>query len=493
MIHLLWLAACAQEPPPPNLILVSLDTFRADHVSAHGYARQTTPWLDTLAEHGTVFQQAVSNSNESAYSHAVIFSGRMASEVAAPVYQEYGVPPSATLVSEILGAGGYRTAAFIAGGHVSADFGFDQGYDHFESELGFASFWHTAPKALAWLDETDDDQPWMVVLHGYDAHRPYVAPPPFFHMYARNPGSPTIERIVRDGAASEQVFGRTWYPDFDLDWFRHSSGSLVLDPDSYAVLAAGSQGASGISLKDQDIEHLHDHYDAMISYADYQLGLFFAAAEEAGKLDNTLVLITSDHGEDLLDHGFINHRTSLHESTIHVPLLLFGPGVPQGSVDTLVEARDILPTLLDAAGMERPPGLAGHSLLATARGELPSREGVGIEGVMDMLAWRTPTHKLILRELPLDSENLVDLLLTRPLDPAHSALYHLEQDPNEHQNLLETQDPAAFEKAEELRRALGAWRASLQVSTTRGPRPEDLPAETRERMQRHGYWSAEDG
>ena len=493
MITLLGLLACTPDPSPPNLILVSLDTFRADHVSVYGYERQTTPWLDALAAHGTVFHQAISNANESAYSHAAIFTGQMASEVAAPIYREYGLPPSATLVSELLSDAGYQSAAFIAGGHVSEDFGFDQGYDHFESELGFASFWHTTPKALAWVKETSEDQPWMLVVHGYDAHRPYVAPPPFFHMYARNPGSPTIERIVQDGAASEQVFGRTWYPDFDLEWFRHSSGSLVLNPDSYAALAENSQGRRGVSLKDQDIEHLHAHYDAMLSYADYQLGLFFAALEQAGKLDNTLVLITSDHGEDLLDHGFINHRTSLHESTVHVPLILFGPGVPRGAVDTLVEARDILPTLLDAASVETPPGLGGHSLLATARGEIPARDGVGIEGVMDMLAWRTPTHKLILRELPLDDEDLAERIRTRPLDPAHSALYHLGEDPEEQRNLLESQDPAAWEKAEVLRDALATWRASIQVSTTRGPRPEDLPTETRERMQRHGYWSAEDG
>lgn len=173
MISLLLACTSPSQPRPsvahPNIVMVSLDTIRADHTTPYGYARDTTPVLSAVAAQGTTFQQAFSNGNESAYSHGALFSGRYASELADPTYATYAIPNTASLISEALSAYGYRTAAFTAGGHVTADFGFNQGWEQFSAEPSFASLWATTPKALAWIGQQSPQNPglcfYMAMMH----------------------------------------------------------------------------------------------------------------------------------------------------------------------------------------------------------------------------------------------------------------------------------------------------------------------------------------
>jgi arylsulfatase A-like enzyme len=477
---------------PPNILLVSLDTVRADALGVYGNPRPTTPTLDRLAAGGTVFNAAFSQSNESAYSHGALFTGRHASELALPVYEQWALPPSAITVGEVLQVYGYETAAFVAGGHVTEGFGFNQGWDHFRDFSGFQSLFDTGPLALDWLRGLDGKKPWMAFLHSYDAHRPYLKPGPFDHLYSGEEVPELGELIADDPGISERVYDGHVYPDQRPKRFLHGpSGQMVMAPNTYRLLAWASKRKEGIALSQADIRHVRDHYDACVSYADLQLGLFLARAEAGGFMDNTLVIIVSDHGEDLLDHGFMNHRTGLYDSNIKVPMILAGPGVPRGlRHGGLVEALDVLPTMLAAAGAETPAGVRGRDLLALVAGQAPAKQTLFAEGVMGMVSARTATHKLIHHDNALAAEDHLAVLASAPLTPRHFALYDLVADPGEQQDRLADPTEADLALASALRVDLLVWRQGLDSGTHRLD-PATLDPETLKQLRDKGYWAAE--
>lgn len=483
------LVACAAEEPvapavgPPNVLLISLDTVRADHTSLYGNARQTTPHLAALADRGTRFAAGFSQANESAYSHAALFTGRYASELADPDYQNYGIPDDATFVSEALQAYGYGTAMFSAGGHVTADFGFNQGWDHFASALGFGSLWRTAPGALQWIDQHEPDKPWFVFLHGYDAHRPYSRDGFWDHLYAQDDGSKIAELLARSPCLSEMVRGDALYPELTPSWFRHKGGSQIMDPASYDRLRAAPADAIRIPVTPQDRDHVQDHYDGALRYADTMLGLSLAHLEAGGHLDNTVVLVVADHGEDLLDHGFMNHRTGLWDSVTRVPMVAVGPGFAAGHTETsLVDARDVAATILAVAGARPPAGSGGRDLRQVGK-QAPELDAVFIEGVMDMLSVRTQTHRLVFRGPPLNDPGLIDVLVGASLEGGAFDLYDLRTDPGEQINVASSQPGVAAE----LRDRLVRWRSSLQVGVYSLP-SDQVSREASAAMKEHGYW-----
>ncbi len=488
MILIFSLLACEATPTgPPNILLVSLDTTRADRLTPYRHPRDTTPTLAALAREGTTFLHAYSQGNESAYSHGAMFTGRYASELARPDYTTYGVPASATFVSEALQAHGYRTAAFSAGGHVTADFGFDQGWDQFSAERGFASLWITAPRAAAWIAQ-DDPRPWFAFVHAYDAHRPYVRTGPWDHLYAQGPGSRLAETILRSPCVSEMVLADALYPEAVPEWFVHGGGAKILDPDSYTRLRAAAATGAGVPLTPADRAHILDHYDGGLTYADAQLGVFLAGLQASGALDHTVVLVVSDHGEDLLDHGYMNHRVGLYDSCTHVPTVAWGPGFEPGAqVDALVDSRDVAGTLLGLAGVRPPVGSGGRDLRAVARGE-GLVDAVFSEGVMDHVTVRTPTHRLVFGGTPLQAPDHLERLRNAPLAPPAFELYDHRVDPGESTNRV-LEDPTT---AAALRERLVQWRAGLDVSNY-SLDASGVSAEQAEELRKHGYWGIEGG
>ncbi len=483
---ILALFACAPIGPP-NILLISLDTVRADHTTPYGYARDTTPVLAQLGKEGTVFTNAFSSGNESAYSHAAIFTGRYASEIAAPVYATYGVPPAATLASEALQASGYATASFSAGGHVTADFGFDQGWDHYSAEPGFASLFDTGPKAVDWIESASADKPWFVFLHSYDAHRPYSRPGPWDHLYAEGPGSPLAEAICRSPCLSEMVLRDALLPELTPQWFTHLGGAQIMGTDIYGRLARAAESALRVPFAEGDLAHVVAHYDGALRYADTLLGETLAKLQKAGDLDNTVVIVLSDHGEDLLDHGYMNHRTGLTDSTTKVPLVVWGPGFGGGGkVDALVDSRDVAATLFALSGTLPPAGSAGRDLRAVARAESLAL-AVFSEGVMDMVSVRTSDYRLVYRDVALDDPDYLAHLRAAPLDSPQFTLYNLANDPREQVDvhLVEPFVTAA------LRDNLVAWRAGLRLADYALPGGAISPAVTAA-LREHGYWNAVD-
>ena len=327
-----WLVGCGgAQPTPPSFILVSLDATRADHLGAYGYERDTTPFVDSLAERGFLFDQAVATSPNTLISHASLLTGLPAWAHGA-TYAEGGRPlhPRFTSLAEELAAAGYRTAAFAAHGDwLTPELGIAQGFGTFSSDYRSADA--VLAEAAAWLDEVPSGTPYFLFVHLYDVHsdyagRPYGAPEPF---------------------------GGRWT---SLEWDETVAGS--------DYLKAVNDGE--IEIDPAGVARLVDQYDEGLAYADDRLGSFFAGID-AARLERAWTVIVADHGEAFLEHGKLLHVT-LHDEVARVPFLLVPP--PTSRYADRVPARlsgqvaliDVRPTLLSLAGLPAPRASQGVDL-----------------------------------------------------------------------------------------------------------------------------------
>jgi arylsulfatase A-like enzyme len=448
-----------------------MDTVRFDRTSLGG-DRDTTPNLAALAAEGTSWSRAFSVGNESLFSHAALFTGRYPSEIAPPDYQRFAIPKGEATLASALKAYGYDTAAFTGGGHVVAAFGFDAGFDEWNEapgEMSFGSFYDSVPDALAYM-RGHGERPWFVFVHGYDAHSPYAQPGPFGHQWSPE-AAPTREALLSDPLALEQLRGDLYFPDRSPTDFVHAAGRTMLSTDFYRLPATPAPGERTETLSPAEIQHLRDHYDNGVSYADHWLGVLLSEVN----LDDTLVIVVSDHGEDLLDHGFVNHRAGLWDSTLHVPLVAAGPGIPVGGKeDGLVDLRSVSPTLLLAAGAEVPSGAVAPALQTK-----PAAEAVFAEGVMDMISVRDARGRLCLSAV--GALNGAPELASRPLGGGDFS-YFLEPSPAD-----QLSDRGVQQNANDLRGRLLQWRSGLR---TAGP-SADAPgrAALLERLKGEGYFT----
>ncbi|MBM4393575.1 MAG: sulfatase [Deltaproteobacteria bacterium] len=380
-------AACSTPDPRPNVLIVSLDTLRADRVGARDANGVTlTPNLDRFAAEAAVFTSAYSHANETLYSHAALFTGRYASDLAAVDYQSFDIASTPTLAS-ILRAAGYRTEAIVAGGHLAPEFGLHVGFHRYASGQDFGSFQQTVPLALERLDALDEqDAPWLLFVHGYDAHAPYITWGPLFGSETPGYDGPLREASLIPWTF-EQILDDHWYPGFAPSFVERDERSM-LDPALFDALAAwaAAHPEDARALGPEDVAFIRGLYDASVRYADLHVGRLLDALAERGTLDDTLVVVLSDHGEDLLEHGHVNHRLSLHDENLHVPLMVRGPGVTAGRFDDPKGLVDVLPTVAALVGAEAPPGRgkllwasdAERAILSEAeRGELSVRTRSG--------------------------------------------------------------------------------------------------------------------
>jgi arylsulfatase A-like enzyme len=337
------LDGCSHERGPrrSNVLLVTVDTLRADHVGCYGYARATTPWADRLAAEGTRFDQAVVPMPETLPSIASIFTATypMDHGVRGNHYQLQGGPT----LAEVLAQQGWLTAGFASSVVVEAATGIGRGFAVYDATPTAPFMFLPAGQRLA-QDTTDAARAWLeqqvaagrrdglfLWVHFIDPHALYSAPPPYG------------DRFV-DAAYSGPI------RDDTRQFFDIVEGKLTLDA--------------------ADMQYLIDRYDGEVAYADAQLGRLLSALDEL-KLDDTLVVYTADHGESLGEHGYLfDHGEYLYEDQLRVPLILRHPDLPRGRVvDEQVETVDILPTILDWLGLAAGPSIRGRSLLPLARGQ----------------------------------------------------------------------------------------------------------------------------
>ncbi len=317
---------------PPNVLLIVIDTLRADHLGAYGYSRNTSPAIDDLAREGLLFENAVSPASWTKPAVASLFTGL--SPLQHRVFtgnkrDEEGHVTSDVLaaelltVAEALRAAGYRTGGFVRNAHLRGFMGFDQGFDLYDADLGEAT--EIVETFLGWQGSEPTER-FFAYLHLLDVHWPYTPPGPFGDLFDA--------------------------PKADLDFNDKETWKRFERQVRTGELAAA----------EADVEAMKALYDGEIRYTDAVLGQLFATLRARDLYEDTLILITSDHGEEFLDHGGVSHGHTLYEEMLHVPLIIRGGGLEPARVAARVELIDILPTILGLVGIEAPVDLPGRDL-----------------------------------------------------------------------------------------------------------------------------------
>jgi choline-sulfatase len=306
-------SAGARAPGPLNLVLVTIDTLRADRLGCYGYSRIETPNLDQFAQRGVLFENAVAQAPLTAPSHASILTGTYPTVHKVRDTGGFVLQPSNTTLAAILHQQGWDTAAFVGASVLKKSFGFNQGFTVYDDQMpkpGASKMASEYPerragevvdRAIAWLG-SQSGKPFFLWVHVFDPHSPYDPPAPFREEYA---------------------------------------GRL---------------------------------YDGEVAYTDQQLGRLLESIAKKSPPENTLIAVLSDHGESLSEHGEYTHGVFLYDSTLRIAFLLAGPGVPRGlRVKQQARTIDLLPTLLELMGIKAPQGVQGASLRpAFADREVPT-------------------------------------------------------------------------------------------------------------------------
>jgi len=326
---LLPLGGCGRwDPAPPQLlVLISIDTLRADHLGAYGYERPTSPTLDAIARSGVVFEDAMATAPWTLPSHAAMLTGLYPSTTGVDSDGD-ALPEDAASLATWLSDQGFATAAVVNSLYLSERHGFDRGFESFlyvrETADQRTPSRLITDRARSWL-EAPDPRRRFLFLHYYDVHSDYVSMP-----------------------ESEARFVGEYHGPVD---------------GTTRQLALLRRGRSDLTLGPEDIAHLFDRYDAGIRQLDDELARLMHYLDESGWAERALVVVTSDHGEEFGEHGSYLHGRTQYQEVLHVPLIMRGPGVPAGvRVATPVSLVDLAPTLLATLGVPSPPGLDGIDL-----------------------------------------------------------------------------------------------------------------------------------
>jgi arylsulfatase A-like enzyme len=455
------LAVCApgcHEGPPAfdHVVLISLDTLRADHLGCYGNKRIETPRIDALASEGILFEQHIAVAPTTLPSHTSLMTGLYPRSHGTP-RNGFVVGDDLSLLAEVLREAGFATAGFVAAIPLAARFGFAQGFDHYDEPerrllrgdsdpaLRRRAAWMT-DSVLAWLDERPrgaDDRLFLFV-HYFDVHYPYVNGEPWDSMY-RAPDMPALSGSMRDLDRLRLAFRRD-------------------DPAARALSAARAAAYAG-----------------GVSYTDLHVGRLLDGLAERGLLERSLVVLTSDHGETMHDHPaeLWDHGATVFDDSMRVPLVLRLPGAWRAGtrVPALVANIDVAPTLLDLLGLPPLAAAEGRSFRGLLEGRpMPEREPVFLEANKPQspdfeagTAWRNERKLRAVRSAHWK-------LLERPRR-AQRQLFDLVLDPREIAP-LEVDAQHAL-----LGEALDAWAGA----PTRAEQPAPLDPATTRRLEELGY------
>jgi len=474
----LLLVGC--DPPvqgPPNIIVVSMDTLRPDRLGAYGNGDGLSPNIDRFAAESVVFEDAWAVSNETLYSHAALFTSRYATETG-PIFETFRLDDEPPTLASVLGVYDYQTAGFTGGGHMSPSFGLGRGFDHFERSANWGSLYHSVPQALAWFDQRDSDRPSFLFVHGYDTHHRYIKPGPWGFSRVDASFRGTGSDVIRDTLGTLRVIDGWFFP-------RHAPDELL---DARALRIRGKaerhriermahkKNTAARKLDDADLDFVRGVYDGAVSYGDTWFGLFLAALEQRGALDNSVIVLLSDHGEELGENGIFHHRYSLSDESLKVPLVVRLPGGQGGGrrVPGLVDLTDVMPTLLEAAEAESPTGIRGRSLWSVLQGGAHEpRPAVYAQTMFRGVSVRTDQGRLSFTGIGADSPYLVDMVGTARLD---GPSFDLDPDLDKAQH-------------QAMRSDLTTWATGLHHPDAAGE--VKLSDEQLEVMRDKGYWVAE--
>jgi arylsulfatase A-like enzyme len=409
--------SCHRDPPRPrNVILILVDTLRADRLGAWGYARPTSPNLDAFARESVKITNARSQSACTFPSANSILTSRWPAAFLGQPDQAMGIPANIPSLAEILRSRGFHTVAVSASAVVrkspsrfNPKGGFDRGFDVFQEDCVWQHAECVNREASAHLRR--GEKPLFLYLHYIDPHGPYRPPDSWQHRFAT--GNPEKE-WVRKGD-----------PNPIGDWLYKGKPNPGLTPG--------------------DLQHLKDLYDEEVAYFDSQFAELLRSIRAAGLLDDSLVVLTADHGEEFLEHGDVKHCRNLFDTSAHVPMLVRVPGVGGRTVSRPVQNLDLVPTILDYLGASAPGDrFDGQSLREEIDGDAGPEE---------------LQHSLMggLRSV---SDGRFKLI--QDLGGNSPALFDLRADPGETRNVL----PAERRAYARLRDALAAWLARTEGAGT---------------------------
>ncbi len=433
-------------PKKPNVLLIAIDSIRADHMSCYGYEKLTTPHIDRFAREGALFENTFSPHIPTTPAYASMLTGKdcFGTQVVALRHQgplREDVPTAA----QIFRSYGYNTTCVGFSGNPSG-----RGFDNYLDFYGWGSYASgRAPKAQN-LNEvaipelrrlTAEEAPWFVMLRHMDPHAPYLPPAPYERMFYQG------DECDPDNRSMDPVLAFKPFATFFKSWM-----------------------PPGISDKDYVIAQ----YDGAIAYMDACIQSIFTALEEMGIMDETIIALNGDHGETLYDHECWFDHHGIYDNVLHVPLIIRYPAaVPAGQrLGGFNQHKDLLPTLLDLAGLgsdpPHPPAPSpkhqgggvetnlpvfdGQSLMPMIRGEVASLESefyISECTWMRKHGWRTPGWKLMIALEP-------DFHFKPEVE-----LYNLVEDPEENNNLAEAEP----EIVAELRRRMEAFIGRREAET----------------------------
>ena len=431
-------SACRAPAPPPvrDVVLVVVDTLRADHLGAYGHTRPTSPGIDRWAGRGVLFEQALSPAPWTMPAMASLLTGRWPSahgagsrarEAGWASVRQLG-PALPTLAGELARAG-FRTGAVVNNVFMAPGLGLGRGFDRYDYRPAGVGRGRRAAEvvdaSLAWLDEQPREARLLLMVHLFDPHLPYDAPAPhagrFTGAFAGTPLRP---------ARPEDVLGRL--------------------PD----------------LPEGEREFLAAAYDEEIAATDAEVARFLAALEARGRLERSLVILTADHGEELFEHGRFEHGHATYQEVLHVPFVAWAPGLRPRREAGPVSLVDVLPTALDAAGLPAP-ACDGRSLWPLlTRGDAPGPRALAAEATL-----RGPERRALLAW---------PLKLVTQEEKQRRELYDLARDPGERRDLAADRPGDVARLAAELERLLAARPAAPAA-------PGNLSPEELEELRSLGY------
>lgn len=458
----------------PNILLVSLDTLRADHLGTYGYPHGTSPNLDRFAKQNTFFESLVSQAASTGPAHMSLFLSTYPTAHGI-INHERKLADSAYTMAEIFRDAGYATGAFTEGGYITAGIGFHQGFSSYaevvkplEGHGGFVD--ETFPRAIEWM-ESHQDRPFLLFAQTYQVHVPYCAGEPWDKLFSNE---------TYNGPLGPCLGYR------DIAAMNYDATGLDLDVDENRGKAPPT---------DEDLAWVVAGYDSEIRKADAYFQKLLDAIDRLDLANDTIVIVFSDHGEDFRDHLAIGrHARSLYEEMLHVPLIVRLPGrFSRTTVREPVMLVDWLPTLLELTGVE-PASKApmyGRSLVSVLEGK-PTREAPDYFAENYSKAVRAMVRRgdwkfIETREFE-DEAEIERLRLLEPMTIKirglylGDELYNLSDDPAEKRNLIEEYP----ERADELRAVLREF-LERQREVELGSGGRDVSEMDRDRLKMLGY------
>jgi len=482
-------------PSSLNVILISVDTLRPDRMGLSGHrplGRSTTPFLDELAAQGVNFSNAVTTTSWTLPAHYSLMTG-VPNEVHNVVQDR--VPPTGGLpmIAEIMRSAGYTTGGFYSGPYLHPLFGFERGFEFYESCMQYRTMYDVPMDEMRTLDraarsklataneflshkavtseavtdkglgfiEAHAEKPFFLFLHYFDVHNDYLPPPPYDTLYAH----PYNGWVKGHGVTGDPRYNPEMEP--------------------------------------ADLQHLKALYDGEIAWVDHNLERLVDGIRrlDPGILENTLIIVTSDHGESFFEHGKIGHRNHLFDSEVRIPLILFCPAkLPAGKqVSELVRIYDIVPTITSLAGVETPGYVRGRSLvdaIGAAGAEEPRPAVLELTALPQGKQKFLETHSSLLhKDMKLIRVQKRRWSSRRPLDfggplvEEHYELYDLRQDPGEEVDIADSRKEMV-EKMKQAMQALHeelARESELLRRTGGGEAPVEVPEHLRRQLEELGY------